>query len=241
LNKNLGPCIIEHEEYIKRIFSDHLLDSGTYQQLSQAKAASKVDATYTKVNDFLTECSESFTKEDVIFLHCFLEVLDPFAYFYILAKVHKFPWNSCPIVSVRGSITHGLGHWLDQQLQPICLKLPAYLKSALELKPKLNTLTYDSSKTQCFAAKATSIYTNIDTVHALSIIATFLWTSPLCADLFNTEGIVCALELIMHCNHFRFSNAYWLQLTGTAMGTPLSSNVRHLVLWHLGDGSTPVL
>jgi hypothetical protein len=148
-----------------------------------------------------------------------LEVTDPFAYFYILAKVHKTPWKSRPIVSVSGSITHGLGRWLDQQLQPICKRLPSYLKSSVELKQKLSSLTFEPNA-HFFTADATSMYTNIDTDHAIAMIAGFLRTSPLCAMVSNKELILHALELIMRRNYFKFGDTYWLQLTGTAMGTP---------------------
>jgi hypothetical protein len=36
----------------------------------------------------------------------------------------------------------------------------------------------------------------------------------------NVEIILRALELIMCQNYFKFGNTYWLQLIGTAMGTP---------------------
>jgi hypothetical protein len=103
----------------------------------------------------------------------------PFAYFYITAKVHKKPWKTRPIVSVAGSLTHGLGHWVDQQLQPICKKLSSYLKSSFDLKNQLKNLTYNSPRARFFTADASAMYTNIDTDHALETIATFLSTSPL--------------------------------------------------------------
>jgi hypothetical protein len=44
--------------------------------------------------------------QDKKFLHRSLDVANPFAYFYIMAKVHKKAlWQVCP----------GLGRWLDQQ------------------------------------------------------------------------------------------------------------------------------
>ena len=58
---------------------------------------------------------------------------DPFAYVCILTKVHKCPWCSCPIVSCSGLLCHGLGKWLDQELQPIIKCLPSYLPSSTTL------------------------------------------------------------------------------------------------------------
>jgi hypothetical protein len=96
----------------------------------------------------------------------------PFVYFYITAKVHKTTWKTRPVVSIAGSITHGLGCWLGQQLQPICKKLPSYLKSSLKLKTKqLESITLDTSRIHFFTADTTSMYTNINTDHALEKIS----------------------------------------------------------------------
>jgi len=53
------------------------------------------------------------------------------------------------------------------------------------------------------------MYTNIDTNHALG---------RLCSRL--PGHVVNALQIIMENNIFQFSNTYWHQLSGTAMGTP---------------------
>ena len=64
------------------------------------------------------------------------------------------------------------------------------------------------------------MYTNIDTEHALKVIAIFLRTSPLCSDI-SAEPIISGLGIIMRNNVFRFGDTFWLQRTGTAMGTRL--------------------
>ena len=178
LDKNLGSCILEYEEYIKRVFSDHLLDTNTYQQLQSNKAQAAVNDTYNQIDAFIINHGEFINRDNQIYVDWSTKVEDPLSYFYITAKVHKTPWSTRPIVYVAGSLTHGLGHWLDQQLQPICKKLPSYLKSSLKLKQKLNALTLDTSRIRFFTADATSMYTNIDTDHALEKNASFLRTPP---------------------------------------------------------------
>jgi hypothetical protein len=66
---------------------------------------------------------------------------------------------------------------------------------------------------------AISMYTKIDTDHALEKIAFFLRNHALAKGL-PTEAIIDGLELIMRWNIFMFGDTYWRQLTGTAMGTP---------------------
>jgi hypothetical protein len=64
------------------------------------------------------------------------------------------------------------------------------------------------------------MYTNIDTDHALSEISNFLRTHSSCKGITNIEVIIRGLDILMRNNLFRFGNTFWLQLTGTAMGTP---------------------
>ena len=69
-----------------------------------------------------------------------------------------------------------------------------------------------------FTADATSMYTNIDTDHALQIIEEFLKEHPLCKGI-DWEPIIQSFKLIMQENIFQFSDKFFLQLIGTAMGT----------------------
>lgn len=152
---------------------------------------------------------------------------DPFAYFYLLAKIHKTPMTTRPIVSVSGSLLEGLGKWTDTQLQKICAKLPYIFRSsqcvALEVKNfNLQTLLLTTGAT-LFTADATSMYTNINTKHALSEIKTFLTvTKPkLCESLgVNLTAILEALEILMTSTTFKLGDTFWSQESGTAMGSP---------------------
>jgi hypothetical protein len=63
------------------------------------------------------------------------------------------------------------------------------------------------------------MYTNIDTDHALDIIANFLHNHELATGL-PAEPIISGLELIIRWNIFIFGDTHWKQLSGTIMGTP---------------------
>jgi hypothetical protein len=174
--------------------------------------------------NFTVDYNRVLNYKDEKYLSRSLEVADPFAYFYIMAKVHKKPrWKVRPIASVSGSITHGLGRWLDQQLKPIVRALPSYISSSLQLKQRLERLTFEPSRVSLFTCDAVSMYTNIDTDHALVKIAHFLRTSPLCKDC-PSGAIICGLEILMRNNVFKFGDTFWIQEQGTAMGTPPAPN-----------------
>jgi hypothetical protein len=156
------------------------------------------------LESFFEEHHKSFTKMDHTFLYRSLAVEDPFPHFYITAKVHKTPWKTRPIVWTSGSILHdGLG-------------IPTYLKSSFELKNQLSSLRLHS----LLPTLPVSMYTNIDTTQALLVISQFLRTHPLCQNIYNIDSENRGLEILMRNNLFQFGNTYWLQLEGTAMGTP---------------------
>lgn len=75
------------------------------------------------------------------------------------------------------------------------------------------------TRARFFTADAVSMYTNIDTDHALLVISNFLRSSHFCRDI-AADPIIRALEIIMRNNMFKFGDTHWLQITGTAMGTP---------------------
>jgi len=65
------------------------------------------------------------------------------------------------------------------------------------------------------------MYTNIDTTHALSTVAKYLRTNTDVANLsLPTDAVIAGLRIVMNHNLFQFDDTFWIQRTGTAMGTP---------------------
>jgi hypothetical protein len=72
-----------------------------------------------------------------------------------------------------------------------------------------------------FSADAVSMYTNIDTQQALNSIRDFIRdNAEKIPENFPTALFLQILETVMTNNIFSFASTFWLQLTGTAMGTP---------------------
>jgi hypothetical protein len=115
-DKNLGPCIIERNNYIQWALGDHLTKADTYSRLSSLQAHYRIHHVKQKLVKFIEKYKNNLLPEDIKFLQRSTKVKDPFAKLYITAKVHKQPWQTRPIVSIDGSLLHGLGRWVDKVL-----------------------------------------------------------------------------------------------------------------------------
>jgi hypothetical protein len=218
-DKNLGPCIIERAQYIRRALQDHLLDTTTYTNLTSTQATRYMDSIKNKLQQFIEYYGHKLQQSDIKFLKRTIEMVnDPFPKFYITAKIHKKPWKSRPIVSVSGSLLDGLGRWVDKVLQPYFQATKTTILSSTQLKDKLMQLDQLHPSARIFTADAISMYTNIDTEHALTVIKRFINKHNNYATLHERNATIEGLELIMRNNLFQFGDTYWHQLNGTAMG-----------------------
>jgi hypothetical protein len=217
-DKNLGPCIIERDKYIQRALKDHLSDTTTYRQYSRSQALTKIEAITATLEAFIIKNKDLLQKSDINFLERTKTVKDPFAKFYITAKIHKQPWATRPIVSISGSILHGLGRWVDKILQPFAQAIPSYIKSSATLVDILSTMPPLPPNAKIFTADAVSMYTNINTRDAIARIRKLLDAHPTLATSNERFSVIEALVIIMSNNIFQFGDTYWLQIDGTAMG-----------------------
>jgi hypothetical protein len=99
-DKNLGPAIIERDEYIKLAFRDHLNDTLTYRQLSPIDTTIYARYIYTTFKAYIEKYKHVLTKNEGKFLrHHLQENMDQFGCLYLLMKIHKSPMKTRPILS----------------------------------------------------------------------------------------------------------------------------------------------
>jgi hypothetical protein len=217
-DKNLGPCVSERTRYLQLCRRDHFNDTKTYERLAKVEADNGMEEAHKKYASWRRLYAGELSKEEKTFLlrTTILKTVTErrivyrYPVFYALAKVHKESLKTRPIVSCSGSFLEGIGKWADRKLQPFGRATTAFISSSRDLLEKLKTLPLLPPTARLFTCDAQSMYTNIDTTHALKTL--------------RKQGIpkhvLAALSLIMRNNFFRFSDTYWHQLNGTAMGTP---------------------
>jgi hypothetical protein len=223
-DKNLGPAILERSVYKQRCLLDHLLDTKTYRQLTQTAATLRLESATRSFKDLIRSHQKQLPdSETTYFKRCFLEERR-LPQFYCTPKVHKKPhWKTRPIVSCVNSRMGDLSKWADVQLQKVVHLCPGYLKDSKSLIKRLKRLGKLPPTAALVTSDAVSMYTNIDTIHGMETLK--LWLTLHVHELpdgYPTDMVLKAVHLVMFNNIFQFDDTFWLQLTGTAMGTSLA-------------------
>ena len=228
-DKNLGPVTMDRETYIKRVINDHLLDEYTYEQLNEHTALSKL----RELNDRLTHLFENpsagiqnaLTENEHHYFKKALHQEHRIPTFYGLVKIHKQPWTLRPVVSCCGSLLATISTWIDFHLQKLRTKLPAFIQDSTEFQRELNNTSIPKN-TKIITCDAVSMYTNIDVEHSIETLRNWFikFKSEIPQDI-PTHLIITALDIVMKNNIFTFGDTFWLQKTGTAMGTPCACMV----------------
>ena len=120
-DKNLGPAIIECNNYINIAMRDHLLNGRTYRHLSDADCVNHKQRLKKEIKAWMKTYNKTITKMECAFLKQGLEHnKKAFAGFYLSLKAHKLKLGqnvthlkSQPIVACPGSLLHPLGIWTD--------------------------------------------------------------------------------------------------------------------------------
>eukprot|EP00957_Ditylum_brightwellii_P063100 4790170-Ditylum_brightwellii.AAC.1 len=76
--------------------------------------------------------------------------------FYILAKVHKSPWKTRPVVSSVGSLLAAVSTWLDYHSEKLSKFLPSFIKDSLDLRKKLILISPVEKDTAIFTSDTTA-------------------------------------------------------------------------------------
>jgi len=126
-DKNLGPAVIERDEYVRRALKDHLADKSTYKRIHEGAAKMILLQMKDKVRRFTFKHSDELEEGERTYLLKSTKLEHRVPQFYITAKVHKTPWKTRPIVSTSGSLLANLSKWVDYNLNKIAKKSPTYI------------------------------------------------------------------------------------------------------------------
>ncbi|KAL7544934.1 hypothetical protein ACHAWF_008298 [Thalassiosira exigua] len=223
-DKNVGCCVQDSPIHNTKGVSEHLGDKTVYCPLTKAQAFNKYWALRYQVIAWLSRHQDSsLSPAEWNYLYeAILRYPDKLARFRMTLKAHKTPYKMRPIVCCAGTFINCLSKWLDHWLQKLKHLCPTYIKDSTSLLDRLDELGELPPNTKLFTADAVSMYTNIDTDHAIEVIGKWLDKLELDGHLpegFPLAAIKEAMVLVMKNNIFEWGDCYFLQLLGTAMGT----------------------
>jgi hypothetical protein len=232
-DKNLGPAIMDKEDYINKVMTKHL-STNDYLRLTKQEALSKLSQLKDTLKNLITNNHNSLSQPELIYFQRGLKNQHRIPLFYGLPKVHKNPISLCPVVSTTNSLLAIFSNWLDFRMKELLPLIQSYTMK--ELLPLIQSYTKNSTdiiqdlkelmlpeNATLFSADAKSMYTNIDTSLGLETLKDFLLeNSTGISTSFPTNLFLQIMELVMRNNIFSFQDTYWLQTSGTAMGTPVA-------------------
>jgi hypothetical protein len=218
-DKNLGPAIMNRNEYIKQCLTEHLLTSH-YRQLSNNMAMDRLNTTKTSLINNFHEYKHQLSQAEVIYFTRSLKQHHRIPIFYGMPKVHKTPMTLRPVVSCINSFLSIFSNWLDFKMKDLLFLIPSYIKDSKSLLSELKGLRIPSNA-KLFTADATAMYSNIDTDTGVNaFVNLFKVYKNQIPQNFPKDLFLKVLQMVMDNNIFKFGDTFWLQTQGTAMGTP---------------------
>ena len=149
---------------------------------------------------------------------------------YLLPKIHKQDNPGRPIISGCGGPTVKLSQYADHLLKPLLKHIPSYVQDTTDFLHRIFSLNQDlPDNIILITFDVKSLYTNIPNDQGIQA----------CVDMLNENNIITPelkqsvidiLSLILNKNSFTFNNEHFLQIHGTAMGSPMAPTYANIFM-----------
>jgi len=235
-DKNLGPALMDRDTYIRQVLREHLL-TDSYTQLSKNEATTRMESIKSTLENIFQTNQHLLSKPEITYFKRSFATRFRLPIFYGLPKVHKNPISLRPVVSSSNSLLSVFSIWLDYRMKDLLPLVDSYLKDSTTLINELKNIKLPETA-RIFTADAKSMYTNINTDAGLTAIENFLTVNKdkLPGD-FPLDFFLSTLAIVMRNNIFSFADSFWLQLSGTAMGTPVACSYATVTFGHFENST----
>uniref|UniRef100_A0A803JGD4 Reverse transcriptase domain-containing protein n=1 Tax=Xenopus tropicalis TaxID=8364 RepID=A0A803JGD4_XENTR len=151
---------------------------------------------------------------------------------YTLPKIHKSlsapPGR--PIISAVGSLYQPVATYIDSYLQPLVKSMQSYTRDSTHVIQRLKDLKDIPVNSLLVSMDVKSLYTIIP--HEQGVWATRRALAKNPPTNTPIEFLLQLLELTLTRNYFRFETSFYLQTSGTAMGSALAPSYANLYMLH---------
>ena len=140
---------------------------------------------------------------------------------YLLPKIHKKNNPGRPIINSVGSLTETISALVDEILRKYSKLAKSYIKDTSHFLQEIQKIEIHPGDIIA-TVDVTALYTNIPHDDGIQKIKEFLKKHD--APQGEIILIDTLLEHILKKNYFEFNNEFYLQISGTAMGTRCAQN-----------------
>ena len=229
-DKNLGPVILDKQTYIDiSTNASNLGDTNTYRKLafkpSWEPAKRQLIIILTQHKHITRTCNKTtYSELATTLLNEFDNTKQHFAKAYFNPKMHKpnvqiANLKMRPINSTIGTPTYATSTYLDIELQPYLKLIPTHINNATDILLQIQNKHFPPD-TAFLAADVESLYPSIPTTDGLIKLESFLRRHYCKEEKINL--ILSLAQWVLTNNLLEFNNEYYLQISGTAMGTPFA-------------------
>jgi len=152
---------------------------------------------------------------------------------YGLPKTHKKDTPMRPIVSSIQSPFYKLSKFLSNIIANVVGKNNHYIKDSFEFKKFIDTVKVIPNY-QLISLDVVSLYTNIPK-ELVKTALTNKWTDIQNHTKLPLQEFLKAIEYTLSMNYLQYTDDYYKQLDGCAMGAPISSTIAQLVMEFLEE------
>lgn len=246
-DKNLGVIVLPKQVY-DNLCHLHLQDTSTYSLVTDN---SFLDHSYANLTSILSDHNKLYKNprkrgfdanpSPTKLAKCLLQrqgmsLQNNLGLFYCLPKVHKSPLLGRPIVSCVRSLSYYSSVYLHNALQSILSWFPEICSGSRDLLQAVQPYIRPTGieplplSTKIVCADVTSLYPSINIDFGLAVIKSLIQQYLGHLSAIDQSFLLCLLEWVLKNNYFSFGGCYYLQLQGTAMGTPVAVVYAQLVL-----------
>ena len=141
--------------------------------------------------------------------------------FYTLPKIHKpgTPPPGRPIVSGNGTVTEVASNFIDYFLNPLVPSLSSYIQDTTHFLRLIEQYRLPPNSI-IGTLDVESLYTNIPHDEGLESCEFHLNKRE--NKKIPTNFLLKLMDFVLKNNNFTFNNTHYIQVQGTAMGTPMA-------------------
>ena len=219
-DKNLGVTVMNRTWYIAEACGpEYLGNNKIYQKLDKPP---QIDLIISELNQICKEqnwlSKHETTKlyKDLISDHTRNKV--ELCKMYFLPKLHKPTLALRPICSSINWITYWTSVYVHLQLKPLLKLIPSYIANSAQLVTRLDQIN-PPKYFQFIEADVDNLYPTINIEEAIDTLYIFL-TSQSKFTKARIDFIIKLVKWVLNNNYVSFGDTSYLQISGTAMGTP---------------------